>query len=60
MESLIAEAEKELRAKHDALEDPAITGERARLEKACAQLEEAQKLVDTLYARWAELEQKQN
>ena len=60
MESLIAEAEKELRAKHDALEDPAITGERARLEKACTQLEEAQKLVDTLYARWAELEQKQN
>ena len=60
MESLIARAEKELRARRGALEDPAITGDRASLQKACTQLDEAQKLVDTLYARWAELEQKQS
>jgi hypothetical protein len=30
-----------------------------RLQVICAQMEEAQKKVDKLYARWAELEQKQ-
>jgi ATP-binding cassette subfamily F protein uup len=59
MESLIAEAEKELHARRVALEDPAVTSDRASLQKACSELDEAQKLVDTLYARWAELEQKQ-
>src|ERR1700730_10423587 len=59
IESRIAEAEKELHAKRGALEDPAITSDRISLQNACTQLEEAQKLVDTLYARWAELEQKQ-
>jgi hypothetical protein len=29
------------------------------LQNACTQLDEAQKSVDALYARWAELEQKQ-
>jgi ABC transport system ATP-binding/permease protein len=60
MESLIAEAEKDLQRKHSALEDPAITGVRASLQKACSDLDEAQRLLDTLYARWAELEQKKN
>jgi ATP-binding cassette subfamily F protein uup len=60
MESLIAEAEKDLQRKHAALEDPEINGERASLQKACSELDEAQKRIDTLYARWAELEQKQN
>src|SRR6202165_5004979 len=59
IESRIAEAEKELHAKRGALEDPAITSDRISLQNACTQLEEAQKLVDPLYARWAELEQKQ-
>jgi ATP-binding cassette subfamily F protein uup len=58
IETRIAEAEKELHAKRGALEDPAITSDRISLQNACTQLEEAQKLVDTLYARWAELEQK--
>jgi ATP-binding cassette subfamily F protein uup len=60
MESVIAEAEKDLQRKHAALEDPEITGERASLQKACSELDEAQKWIDTLYARWAELEQKQS
>ena len=59
MESRIAEAESELHAKRGALEDPAITSDRISLQNACTQLDEAQKLVDSLYARWAELEQKQ-
>jgi ATP-binding cassette subfamily F protein uup len=60
MESVIAEAEKDLQRKHTALEDPKNTGERASLQKACSELDEAQKWIDTLYARWAELEQKQS
>ena len=60
MESVIAEAEEDLQRKHTALEDPEITGERASLQKACSELDEAQKWIDTLYARWAELEQKQS
>jgi ABC transport system ATP-binding/permease protein len=60
MESLIAEAEKDLHRKHAALEDPAVTGDRAALQKACGEMDEAQKRIDALYARWAELEQKQS
>jgi ATP-binding cassette subfamily F protein uup len=59
MESRINEAEQILHAKRAALEDPEITSDRISLQNACAQLDEAQKSVDTLYARWAELEQKQ-
>ena len=42
-----------------ALEDPAIMSDAARLHVTYAQMEETQKKVDKLYARWAELEQKQ-
>jgi ATP-binding cassette subfamily F protein uup len=59
MESRINEAEQILHARRAALEDPRITSDRMSLENACTQLDEAQKSVDTLYARWAELEQKQ-
>ncbi len=59
MESRINEAEQILHAKRAALEDPAITSDRISLQNACTQLDEAQKSVDTLYARWAELERKQ-
>jgi ATP-binding cassette subfamily F protein uup len=59
MESRIHEAEQILHAKRLALEDPAVTSDRMSLQAACSQLDEAQKLVDGLYARWAELEQKQ-
>ncbi len=59
MESRINKAEQLLEARRAALEDPAITSDRMGLQNACTQLNEAQKSVDTLYARWAELEQKQ-
>jgi len=59
IEDRIHEAEQNLQARRAALEDPAITSDRVSLQNACTQLDEAQKFVDTLYARWAELEQKQ-
>jgi len=59
IEGRIHEAEHMLHAKRAALEDPAVTGDRMSLQNACTQLDEAQKSVDALYARWAELEQKQ-
>src|SRR5437016_699374 len=60
IESRIAEAERELHTKRGALDDPAITSNRVDLQNAWTQLDEAQKLVDNLYTRWAELEQKQS
>src|SRR6266576_532032 len=59
MEERIHEAEQLLQAKRVTLEDTAITSDRMRLQNALSELDEAQKLVDALYARWAELEQKQ-
>jgi ATP-binding cassette subfamily F protein uup len=58
MERKIGEAEQELHAKRGALEDPAVTGDRIRLQDACKELDAAQKAVDHLYVRWAELEKK--
>jgi ATP-binding cassette subfamily F protein uup len=59
IEQRIADAEKELQAKHDALLDPAVMSDGARLHALSLELEAAQKAIDDLYARWAELEQKQ-
>jgi ATP-binding cassette subfamily F protein uup len=58
MERRIGEAEQELHARRAALEDPAVTGDRIRLQDACTELDAAQKAVDDLYARWGELEKK--
>jgi len=58
MEETIADAEKLLAEKLAALHDPAITIDSARLHAASVELESAQKSVDALYARWAELEAK--
>jgi ATP-binding cassette subfamily F protein uup len=60
IESRIAATEKEIHAKRAALEDSAVTSDRIRLQSVCNELDEAQKRVDALYARWADLEQKQN
>jgi ATP-binding cassette subfamily F protein uup len=54
----LAEAEKTLRTKRAALEDPSIASDGPRLLVASAELEVAQKAVDALFARWAELEEK--
>jgi ABC transport system ATP-binding/permease protein len=59
IEERIAEAEREVDARRGALEDPDITSDPVLLREACTQLEEAQKTIDNLYARWAELEEKQ-
>jgi ABC transport system ATP-binding/permease protein len=58
IEERIAEAERELQARHAELDDPAITSDRLRLQDTLAKMGEAQKTVDELYARWAELENK--
>jgi ATP-binding cassette subfamily F protein uup len=59
IEERIAEAERQVDEKRAALEDPVITSDATLLLETCAQLEDAQKTIDTLYARWAELEEKQ-
>jgi ATP-binding cassette subfamily F protein uup len=59
MEEKIVEAEQELRNLHMALEDPAVMSDAPRLLVTCAQIEEVQRTVDKLYARWAELDKKQ-
>ena len=60
MEATIAYAEKVLAEKLTALHDPAIATDAVRLHAASVELESAQKSVDSLYARWAELEAKLN
>src|SRR5467141_1899475 len=59
IEARIAEAERQVDEKRAALEDPVITSDATLLRETCAQMEEAQKTIDNLYARWAELEEKQ-
>ena len=58
IEERIAKAEQELDAKRTAMENPASVSDHADFREICAQFEEAQNTVDTLYARWAELEEK--
>jgi ABC transport system ATP-binding/permease protein len=59
IEERVAAAELVLDTKRVQSGDPAIATDSARLMSAHAELEEAQKEVDELYARWAELEKKQ-
>ena len=58
MEKSIHEAEENLRQKLAALHDPEISSDSSKLHSCSLALEQAQKSVDTLYARWAELESK--
>ena len=58
IEERIADAELRLQSKRTALEDPAIASDGPRLVIAHAEMEAAQKDLDTLYARWAELQEK--
>ena len=58
IEERIAQAEELLQSRRAAAEDPAIASDAARLLSAHAEMEQAQKAVDELYARWAELEEK--
>lgn len=58
IEQRIAEAEQKVKEKRAQLEDPAIASDGPRLLAAHAEMEAAQKHLDSLYARWAELEEK--
>ena len=58
IEQRLAEAEQALATKRSAFEDPAIACDASRLLATEAETIAAQKVVDDLYARWAELEQK--
>jgi ATP-binding cassette subfamily F protein uup len=58
IEQCVADAELVLQAKRAQLEDPGIVSDGPRLITAHAEMEAAQEKVDTLYARWAELEKK--
>ncbi|MGB7847839.1 MAG: ABC-F family ATP-binding cassette domain-containing protein [Candidatus Acidiferrum sp.] len=58
IEQRIADAEKQLQARHDSLLDPAVMSDGARLRTVSLEMEAAQKAIDNLYARWAELEAK--
>jgi ATP-binding cassette subfamily F protein uup len=58
IEQRVAEAEQALQEKRAQLEDPAIASDGPRLVRAHAEMDDAQKLADELYSRWAELEQK--
>jgi ATP-binding cassette subfamily F protein uup len=57
MEAAILAAEEDLVARHAVVEQSATAGH-AVLADACRAMEEAQRTVDRLYARWAELEGK--
>ncbi len=58
MEQNIAAAETALAEKAAALNNPEIATDGAKLHAASLDLQQAQKAVDTLYSRWAELEAK--
>jgi ATP-binding cassette subfamily F protein uup len=58
IEQRIADAERELQAKHDIFQDLAIASDAVRLRVASMEMDAAQKTIDHLYARWVELEQK--
>ena len=58
MEKTIRDAEAKLQEKLSALHNPEISSDATKLHAASVELEQAQKTVDGLYARWAELEAK--
>ena len=58
IEQRVHEAEAALEQKHRALQDPEISKDGRLLEQAYREVEDAQKAVDTIYARWAELDEK--
>lgn len=59
MESRILAAESEVRSLESRIDDPVVLKDHARLRDLCAQLEAARLQVESLYARWSELESRQ-
>ncbi len=60
IEERIMSAEAEVEAAQKQMEDPAVLADHSKLAEACARMDKAQKLVQQLYTRWAELEEKQS
>jgi ATP-binding cassette subfamily F protein uup len=58
IEQRIADAEKELEAQWAAMQDPAVMADAQLLHRTSVRIEELQKAVEDLFARWAELEQR--
>jgi len=58
IEERISDAEQVLQRKRAELENPAIASDGTKLVVAQSAMEEAQRDLDALYARWAELEEK--
>ena len=59
IEARIHDAERELAAAQRSLEEPAIASDPGKLHDAYERVQRAQAEVDRLFARWAELEEKQ-
>ncbi len=60
IEDRVDEAEKALAAQRAALDDAEVVRDPERLQQTLQAIEEAQDAVDTLYARWSELEAKRS
>jgi ATP-binding cassette subfamily F protein uup len=60
MEDKITEAESSLHAAQQALNNPAVLANRDKLHDACTTLESAQQRVQSLYARWEDLESRRS
>ena len=58
MESRIGAAEEVVQVCQKKIENPAVMGDRLKLEKACEEMHAAQEMVAGLYRRWEELEAK--
>jgi len=58
LEDDIVAAEQQLRALHAELEDPAVQSDAPRLQEICTRMDETQNTVNKLYARWAELDER--
>ena len=59
MEAAIQQTEKDVQRFEKELEDPVICADTVKLTHACQSLADAQSRIETLYARWAVLEEKQ-
>jgi len=59
MEAKILQAEEEVHALQARVADPKVMSDRDAMHDACAKLSDAQHRVESLYARWGELEAKQ-
>jgi ATP-binding cassette subfamily F protein uup len=58
IEDRVTAAEERLAKERDLVEDPSVATDSVRLQEALHAMEQAQSVLDGLYARWAELEAK--